>query len=186
MKISEVLTSVQPTSPCNVCEVRKCATKKKKVFESLIDFLLCEMEDIPKTQYGYWIMNDGKIIPVNDAEGHVRVLKFLGRTPSYSAAFDDGWIRVAIYPTVPDKHAPGGIRYGAINFETGTLPTAKAMQSAIKVVMHHGSPGMYYNVDVNDDRGQVVAEHMFDKQQRAVGYFKSAASKSWEKANEVK
>jgi hypothetical protein len=159
-------------------EARKVAGKgKKKVHESFIGFLLNEDGDVPETEYGYWIANNGKIIPVNDEQGHVRVLKLLGRTPYYGDAFYDGWIRVVVVPTRPDKKAPNGVQFGAIDFEMGETPSAKALYAAIKVLAHHADDGMMYNVDIASKAAAVPDSDTFTKPQAVAGMFKSLASK---------
>lgn len=157
-------------------EARKVAgKKKKKMHESFTQFLLDENVDVPDTEYGYWIRDDGKILPVNDNQGHVKVLKILGRIPSYGAAYKDGWVRVVVVPTKPDKHAPNGVLYGAIDFELGQSPSVQALYGALKVLSYHADEGMMYNIDVSNDNSVVIDSNTYSKAQAAATALKRLA-----------
>lgn len=99
----------------------------------LNEIILLELrgDDIPPTGYGYWIDDQGGLIPVKDAQ-HDNVaakmlrLRFRGRESISVQAMEKGWIRV-VYS---EQHRPG-------RFEAGLTSSAsnKAVQSLLSFIM---------------------------------------------------
>lgn len=60
--------------------------------------LLLEIQQVPESEYGYWVTNGGWIIPVG-FQKHQTVARREGGFDNYTEAMKAGWIRIIAPPS---------------------------------------------------------------------------------------
>lgn len=143
---------------------------------TLQDYLILEGIDVPDTAYGYWVTNDGTIVPVEDQAGHLRALAQLLHNTSYNAAFQHGFVRMAVEKS---KKVGNTVVNGALDVELHPdFTTVATLYSTMKVITHNYINGMYINIDFVTDNTDVIATHTFDNDKKAMLLLKSLIMKA--------
>lgn len=107
--------------------------------EELSEEMLAEGVELPKTDYGYWIAPQGRIIVV-PAFAHERVLEEIteGRMMTYRQAFEAGWVRII---------ATSGILF--VTTSTGLIDARQIVAIS----------AMAYQPDIEDYRADIAANY---------------------------
>ena len=121
--------------------------------EDLLESEIVAEAEIPATEYGYWITDEGKIVPVNHM--HSLTLHEMGYHGDQLTALREGWIRVIVGGGWSDQ-----LRLD-IQFIVGCL-TGKALSSLSRLC--RAEDYVRFNVDAEWDYGTLVSTRDFSEE----------------------